>query len=40
MIAEAPDRTRPVSLVFVFVVGVVAAALAGGYLVRVLMSDE
>jgi hypothetical protein len=38
MIAEAPDRTRPVSLVFV--VGVVAAALAGGYLVRVLMSEQ
>ena len=38
MIAEAPDRARPVR--WVFVVGVVGAALAGGYLVRVLMSEQ
>ena len=38
MIAEAPDRARPVRLMFL--VGVVAAAIAGGYVVRVLMSDR
>jgi hypothetical protein len=37
MVAEAPDRARPVSLILV--IGALAGALAGGYLVRVLMSD-
>jgi hypothetical protein len=37
MDAEAPDRAQPVRLVFI--TGAVAAALAGGYLVRLLMSD-
>ena len=37
MAAEVPDHARPVSLMLV--VGALVGALAGGYLVRVLMSD-
>jgi len=37
MLAEAGDQARPVSLMLV--IGAVVGALAGGYLVRVLMSD-
>jgi hypothetical protein len=38
MNAEVPDRARPVSLLLV--IGAVAGALAGGYLVRLLMSEK
>ena len=38
MAAEAPDRARPVRLILI--IGAVAGALAGGYLVRLLMSDD
>jgi hypothetical protein len=37
MAAEAPDRARPVSLILV--IGALVGAVAGGYLVHVLMSD-
>jgi hypothetical protein len=38
MAAEAPDRARPVRLILV--IGAVVAALAAGFLVRVLMSER
>jgi len=37
MASEAPDRARPVSLILV--IGALAVAVAGGYLVRVLRSE-
>jgi hypothetical protein len=37
MVCEDPDRAKPERLIFI--VGAVAAALAGGYFVRLLMSD-